>query len=324
MSGEERSGLPAVTGPPSPAEWRSMRDQAQVIAQSGLAPSSVRSPEQILTIALKGRELAVPPMQALSHIHVVEGKPTLSAELMVALVQRAGHKVRVVETTDETATVEAVRRDDPDFTHKVTYTMADAQRAGVAGKRNWKQHPAAMLRARAISALCRMAFADVLMGASYTPEELDADVDVADDGTIVVEAAQPAPEPAPELTDLQAKVRDAMADLADDQIATLKGLWDESVVPKRFSAMSDEQAAQALAWVDEATAPPFDPPSAAQQSEAKELLTKLDVLDDEFVPATWLDAGFGVQEVGHVETRQDMDRAIGKLRELVAKAEATS
>lgn len=140
----------------------------------------------------------------------------------------------------------------------------------------------------------------------------------------VERVATPAAEPAPELTDLQAKVRDAMADLADDQIATLKGLWDESAVPKRFSAMSDEQAAQALAWVDEATAPPFDPPSAAQQSEAKELLTKLDVLDDEFVPATWLDAGFGVQGVEGIETRQDMDRAIGKLRELVAKAEGAS
>lgn len=177
------SGLPAITAPPAPAEWRAMRDQAEVIARSGLAPRAVSSPDKILVIALKGRELALPPMQALSHIHIVEGKPTLSAELMAALVQRAGHKLRVLETTNTRCIVEGVRADDPGHPSKVKFDLEDAKRAGVANKGPWKSYPAAMLRARAISALCRFQFADVLMGASYTPEELGADVN--EDGEVV-------------------------------------------------------------------------------------------------------------------------------------------
>ena len=169
-------GLPAVTAPPSPAEWTAMRQQAEVIAKSGLAPKSVSTPDKILVIAMKARELALPPMQGLSHIHIVEGRPALSAELMVALVQRAGHKLRVLETSSRKCVVEGVRADDPRHPSRVEWTMEDAQRAGVANKGPWKSYPAAMLRARAISALCRFAFADVLMGASYVPEELGAEV----------------------------------------------------------------------------------------------------------------------------------------------------
>lgn len=169
------AGLPAVSGPPSPTEWESMKQQASMIARSGLAPKAVSTPEKVLVIAMKGRELSIPPMQALSQIHIVEGKPTLSSELMVALVRRAGHKVRIIESNAERCTVEGVRADDPDFPQQITWTMDDAKRAGVAGKTNWKNYPTAMLLARAISALCRFLFADVLMGASYTPEELGAD-----------------------------------------------------------------------------------------------------------------------------------------------------
>ncbi len=183
-------GEAAVTAPPSPAEWTAMKQQAAVIYRSGMAPRSIKSAEQVLVIALKGRELGIPPMQALSHIHVVEGKPTLSAELMAALVLRAGHRLRVVETSSESCTVEGERADDPDHPQRVAWTMEDARRAGVSNKGPWRSYPAAMLRARAISALCRFAFADVLMGASYTPEELGAEVD--EEGWVVEATAVPA------------------------------------------------------------------------------------------------------------------------------------
>ncbi len=162
----------------APREYSQLKDQARAVVKSGLAPKSVNTPaEKVLVIAMKGRELGVPMMQALSQIHIVEGKPTISAELMVALVQRAGHKLRVLETSSEKCVVEGARRDDPEYPQRLEWSMDDARKAGVAGKNTWKNYPAAMLRARAISALCRFAFADVLMGASYTPEELGAEVD---------------------------------------------------------------------------------------------------------------------------------------------------
>lgn len=185
--------LPAVVGPPSPEEWRALKEQAAVIARSGLAPRSANTPEKVLVIALKARELRLPPMVGLSHIYVVEGRPTLSAEIMAALVHRAGHRLRVIETTAERCVVEGERSDDPGHPQRVTWTMDDARRAGVGGKGPWRSYPAAMLRARAISALCRFAFADVLMGAAFTPEELGADVD--EDGRVI--EAVPKIEPSP-------------------------------------------------------------------------------------------------------------------------------
>lgn len=178
--------LPAVIGPPTPAEWVALKEQAAVIASSGLAPKSASTPDKVLVIALKARELRLPPMVGLSHIYVVEGKPTLSAEIMAALVHRAGHRLRVVETSAERCVIEGERVDDPGHPQRVTWDMDDAKRAGVAGKGPWKNYPAAMLRARAISALCRFAFADVLMGVAFTPEELGANVD--EEGAVVEEA----------------------------------------------------------------------------------------------------------------------------------------
>lgn len=171
------SALPTVTAPPSPPEWRAMREQAEVIVRSGMAPRGVNTPEKVLAIALKGRELSIPPMQALSHIHIVEGKPTLSAELMMALVQRAGHKIRVIETDSEKCVLEGIRADDPEYPQHFSFTVEEAKQAGLLGKNVWKSYRPAMLRSRPISALCRVVFADVLMGASYTPEELGAEVD---------------------------------------------------------------------------------------------------------------------------------------------------
>ena len=183
--------LPANTATPTTEEWTALERQCEVIAKSGLAPKSVSTPEKILTIALKGRELNLPPMQSLSHIHIIEGRPALSAELMVALVQRAGHKLRVLETTSERCVVEGVRADDPEYVARTEFTLEDAGRADLLGKPAWKHYPAAMLRARAISSLCRFAFADVISGCSYTPEELGAEVDeegrVIDAEPVVVE-----------------------------------------------------------------------------------------------------------------------------------------
>jgi hypothetical protein len=177
------AGVPAVSGPPGPLEWQAMKEQSRILVASNFLPRAVDSEEKALAIMLKGRELALPPMQAFAHVHIVEGKPTLSAELMLALVQRAGHRIRILETSGDKAVVEGVRRDDPDYPCRAEFTIDEARAAGVTGKDNWKKYPAAMLRARAISALCRMQFADVLMGASYTPEELGAHVD--EEGNVI-------------------------------------------------------------------------------------------------------------------------------------------
>jgi hypothetical protein len=174
---------------PSAVEWANLMSVSKVIANSGLAPKvngRPMSPEAVAVTALKGRELGIPPMMALSHIHVIEGRPTASAELMRSLVQRAGHYLAIVEQTPQRATANARRKDWPDSvpTATVTYTREEADEAGLLGKSNWKKHPVDMLVARVTSRICRQLFADCLMGASYTPDELEAEVDYTVEGEI--------------------------------------------------------------------------------------------------------------------------------------------
>lgn len=165
---------------PTPNDWEMLKDQAKVIAQSGLAPSSLRSPEAIAVVALKGYELGIPAMMAMNHIHVIQGKPTISAELMRAMILRDNHRFRVVESTPEKAIVEGQRFNsitgEYDNPVQASFTMQDAERAKITGKDNWTKYPKNMLVARATAILAREHFADVLMGASYTPDEIDPDV----------------------------------------------------------------------------------------------------------------------------------------------------
>ncbi len=172
---------------PTNAEWRTMMGMAEALFRSGLLPAHVRSPQAALAVIQKGRELQVPPMYALTNIVVIQGKPTANAELMLALIYRdhGDEAIRITETTAERCTI-AYRRRSWSEPQSYTFTIEDAIRAGLAGGGNpaWQKYPQAMLRARAISAVARMAFPDSIAG-MYTPEELGARVRVDEDGEIV-------------------------------------------------------------------------------------------------------------------------------------------
>lgn len=169
---------------PTTDDWRLMMDMASSLVPTGFLPESIKRPEQAVAIMLKGRELGVPPMYALSNIAVVKGKPTVSAEMMLALIYRDHGKraIRVKESTNDHCTIE-YRLPGWDVT-AYTFTMQDAAKAGLANSNTWKQYPAAMLRARCISAVARMAFPESIAG-MYVPGELGEDVTVTDEGEVV-------------------------------------------------------------------------------------------------------------------------------------------
>jgi hypothetical protein len=147
-------------------------EQLKVIASTDFVPKSLRGNlPAILACVAMGRAIGIPDMQALRQIHIVDGKPTMSAELMVSLVRKRGHSITGTVGSG-IATVAGRRRDNGD-TMETAYTLEMAQRAGLAGKDNWKKYPEAMLWARAVSQLCRMLFADVLGGLAYTPDEAE-------------------------------------------------------------------------------------------------------------------------------------------------------
>lgn len=174
-------------------EWAVMREQADMLIKSQFLPSSVNTPEKAVAIMLKGRELGVPPMAALSGINVIQGKPTVSPQLMLSLINRTHElqRFQIVESTDKVCRVVIQRRGQP--AHEETFTIQDAAALGLAGKDNYKRQPKVMLRWRCVAAAARLIFPDVLDGV-YLPEELGAEVRVTEEGETYVEVeAAPAP-----------------------------------------------------------------------------------------------------------------------------------
>lgn len=170
----------------APAAWQI----AHRLCNTDFVPRALKgNPEAVLACIMSGHELGIGPMQALQKIYVIEGRPSIAAELMRALVAAQGHEVWFEDMNTERVTIVGRRRDQTRET-RVTWTMDDARRAKLADKDNWKKYPLPMLQARATAVLCRAMFADVLAGFSYTTEELTDGV-VVDDADLLYRGGEP-------------------------------------------------------------------------------------------------------------------------------------
>jgi hypothetical protein len=142
------------------------------IAGTEFVPRGLRdNPAAVTAAIIYGREVGLPPMTALTHTHVIEGKPAMSAEAMRALVLAAGHELVVEETNGGRCVINARRRGSDKWT-RVEWTIDQARAAGLAGKQVWKAYPRAMLQARATAEIVRLVFPDVIHGFRAL-EELD-------------------------------------------------------------------------------------------------------------------------------------------------------
>lgn len=168
-----------------PQSLAAQMELANALAASGILPNHLQGkPANVLAIMYAARAMDIPLWTAVTECAVVNGKVAPSANIHRAMVQRAGHRFRVVDSSPTSATVAIIRRDDPDYEHTATFTMAEAAAAKLNGKDVWKSYPAAMLVHRATTLLVRQACADVMSGMSaYTPEELGADFD--EDGRVI-------------------------------------------------------------------------------------------------------------------------------------------
>jgi hypothetical protein len=155
---------------------------AEALAGARLLPQEYQNnPGSVLWAMEYGRALGLDVVTTITTIHVIKGKPTQSADLMLSRAREAGHRVRI-KSERERCVVSIVRHDDPEDENVVEWTLADARTAGLfPGKSdsNWAKYPRAMLRARAIAECVRIACPEVLHGAIYTAEEMGARVDDA-------------------------------------------------------------------------------------------------------------------------------------------------
>jgi hypothetical protein len=125
-----------------------------------------------------GSEVGLSPMQSLQSIAVINGRPTIWGDAALALVQSSPVCEYVREFTEGqgenlTAVCECKRRGYPAPTVS-RFSMADAKRAGLAGKAGpWSQYPERMLALRARGFALRNAFADALRGLITAEEAQD-------------------------------------------------------------------------------------------------------------------------------------------------------
>jgi hypothetical protein len=184
---------------------------SKMVAASEFAPKDFKGkPESCLLAIQHGSEVGLSPMQSLQSIAVINGRPTIWGDAALALVQSSPVCEYVKEYTEGdgdslTAVCEAKRKGYPAPTVS-RFSMADAKRAGLAGKGGpWSQYPARMLALRARGFALRNAFADALRGLITAEEAQD----------------YPAPEPAREPVVVRPKFDTHTPDITTDQPSTV-------------------------------------------------------------------------------------------------------
>ena len=169
----------------TPAVWSMITNVAPVMAASKMF--EVRQPEKAAAVMLKGFELGLGLAAAFEFIHVIQGKPRLSPKGALALVQVHPEFASIDILEEErggepfSCTVTMARTNG--FSQAVTFTMEDAQKAGLVKSRSgWEKYPANMLRWRAIGYCADLVFPDALGGLRRADE---FDVPLSDEGEVV-------------------------------------------------------------------------------------------------------------------------------------------
>lgn len=168
-------------------------DWSEAAAVSDILPTAYRNkPGNILVAIDYGESMGLRPAESLYRINVIEGKPTMSAELIASQVRKRGNKLHIYKDYEHmSVTAEIIRRDDPDFKFRETKNMEWAKRMGLAGKKNWVKDPMTMLKWRAITAVAREACPECLYGAGYTPDEMEESLDDVTATVVESDAGQP-------------------------------------------------------------------------------------------------------------------------------------
>ena len=144
-----------------------LQQMAASVAKGGLF--GVKTPDQAISLMLLCQAEGLHPMTAVSQYHIIQGRPALKSDALLARFQAAGGKVEWPVYQDDKVTG---RFSHPQGgTLEVTWTMKDAARAGLTNKEVWRQYPRSMLRARVLAEGIRTVFPGVMAG-TYTVEEV--------------------------------------------------------------------------------------------------------------------------------------------------------
>ena len=154
---------------------------SEMFAKSDLVPDNYKNkPANIFLAVSAGASLGLAPFQAMQNIAVINGKPSIWGDALLAMVRNDKRCLSVKETIEgegnaRTATCSVSRLAPNGETEVISssFSMGNAQKAGLLNKKPWQSYPDRMLQMRARGFALRDAFADVIGGLITTEEAQD-------------------------------------------------------------------------------------------------------------------------------------------------------
>jgi hypothetical protein len=132
--------------------------------------ADIKSAQQAVVKIMAGAEMGISPFQAMSGIHIIQGKPTIGAGLMASRVKASGkYNYKVTEMSDKVCTIDFI--EGGQIIGTSSFTIEDAKKAGT---KNLDKFPRNMLFARAMSNGVRWFCPDIYEGPVYVPEEMES------------------------------------------------------------------------------------------------------------------------------------------------------
>jgi len=223
---------------------------ADLIAKSTLVPKDYQGQPGNVLIAIQwGREIGLKPLQALQNIAVINGRPCLWGDAVLAMVRGSG----LVEDYREdfhdatfTATCTIKRKGQPSPIVR-TFSKAEAEKAGLWDRNTWKSYPKRMAQMRARAFALRDGFADVLKGIAVAEEQEDV---AANNGP----ALPPPPEPPRRLSETRTESPDPTSEWEQslkfaktlEELATLWTRLAPATKDGFYHTLSQDQQARVL------------------------------------------------------------------------------
>lgn len=184
----------------SPQTFEQALTFSNYLAESDMVPKDFKGKPGNCLVAIQwGMEIGLKPLQAMQNIAVINGRPSLWGDAVIALVRSSPLCEYIIEEDDgRTATCKVKRRGEPEQSR--SFSMDDAKAAGLLGKQGpWTQYPKRMRQMRARAFAVRDVFPDVLKGLPVAEELQDMPTErhmgMAEE---VTPAAQRTPAPQPE------------------------------------------------------------------------------------------------------------------------------
>lgn len=221
----------------APTSLAQAMEYSEMIARTDMVPKDYKGkPANILVAIQMGQEVGLAPMQALQNIAVINGRPSLWGDAMLALIMSHPKFISIDESLDESAMIATcvikrmtITGEESVFTS--TFSKVDADKAKLTGKQGpWTQYPKRMLQLRARGFCCRDSFADALKGLHSAEESRDmpAEKDITPKASALAGIISKEPEPITEPEQEAQDSQDSQADLspAEDRALDLKTVLD--------------------------------------------------------------------------------------------------